>query len=341
MSQENRDYPPTDPDREGPPGDAAPRSAREPRFSAIDQEVDYEEPERDTDFAAFYDDEDDGEDEFEELNDPRREREGASIWSFEESDAAEEMDPDRSQAAPVGTPAADAAYDEDDAYDWQDEEYPDERDAGPRRWPVGMIIVGIVALILLGAGGYGVIQQRAAMEEEIRQLQAALAVSVSPEEVTASRSAVAEIERSNTELQDRLDALVVENRQLKGLVSGLESELQAQQEALARKPPAAPPPAKEVPPPTAPAAKPEKAAPAAAGEWFVNFGSYARRDTAEAWSGKLAPGAGQVVVSTGAVDGKTLYRVRVVGLASRDQAESIARQLEKAHDLPRLWVGRQ
>jgi cell division septation protein DedD len=338
MNQENRDYPPTDPDREGPPGQASPSSPREPRFSAIDQEVDYEEPDRDTDFAGFYDEED-GEEEFEDLTDTRGEREATSIWSFEEPDGEE--DQGRSKVSPRGTPSTDAAYDDDEAYDWEDEEYPDERDTGPRQWPVGMIIVGIVALVLLGAGGYGVIQQRAAMEEEIRQLQAALAVSVSPEEVAASRSAVAEVERSNSELQDRLDALVVENRQLKGLVSGLESELQAQQEALAKKPPAAPPPAKQVPPPAAPVAKPEKAAPAATGEWFVNFGSYARRDTAEVWSGKLDPRAGQVVVSTGTLDGKTLYRVRVVGLASREQAESIARQLEKAYDLPRLWVGRE
>ena len=142
---------------------------------------------------------------------------------------------------------------------------------------------------------------------------------------------------STEELQRKIDELT---KQLQVVQQQL-IELQAQQEALAKKPPAAPPPAKQVPPPAAPVAKPEKAAPAATGEWFVNFGSYARRDTAEVWSGKLDPRAGQVVVSTGTLDGKTLYRVRVVGLASREQAESIARQLEKAYDLPRLWVGRE
>jgi hypothetical protein len=77
------------------------------------------------------------------------------------------------------------------------------------------------------------------------------------------------------------------------------------------------------------------------GDWFVNFGSYTVRDTAGTWAAKLKPGAGRVVVLTGDREGKTFYRVRVVDLANRDQAESVARELEAAFDLSKLWVGRQ
>ena len=76
------------------------------------------------------------------------------------------------------------------------------------------------------------------------------------------------------------------------------------------------------------------------GSWFVNFGSYSKRPTAEAWTGRLKPAAGDVVVTTGEKSGRTFYRVRVINLASEEEANRIARKLEQAYQLPRLWVGR-
>ena len=38
-------------------------------------------------------------------------------------------------------------------------------------------------------------------------------------------------------------------------------------------------------------------------------------------------------------DGKTYYRVRVIGLADRDEGNKVARGLEKALGVSRLWVG--
>jgi cell division protein FtsN len=117
--------------------------------------------------------------------------------------------------------------------------------------------------------------------------------------------------------------------------------------AEAKPAPPAPTPVKsEAARPTAP--KPAAKAPtataagsAAATGWFVNFGSYTQLDTAESWAARLKPPSGSVAVVTGSKDGKTFYRVRVVELDNRDQAESIARQLEQEHQLSRLWVGKQ
>jgi cell division protein FtsN len=75
--------------------------------------------------------------------------------------------------------------------------------------------------------------------------------------------------------------------------------------------------------------------------WFVNFGSYTSKSLAISWSGKLRPVAGEVIVAPGSRDGKTFYRVRVVGLTSQDSARKVAQQLEADQQVSRLWVGKE
>ena len=62
-------------------------------------------------------------------------------------------------------------------------------------------------------------------------------------------------------------------------------------------------------------------------------------DVAESWAGKLQPSVGKVVVTSTARDGRTFYRVRVVGLADRAQAQKVATELQATHRVPPLWVG--
>jgi cell division septation protein DedD len=87
------------------------------------------------------------------------------------------------------------------------------------------------------------------------------------------------------------------------------------------------------------AASPTPSTPTASGNWFVNFGSYGQEDIARRWAGRLQPDAGRVIVTTGDKDGRTFYRVRVVGLASQEAANATARALERKYGLDRLWVG--
>jgi hypothetical protein len=73
----------------------------------------------------------------------------------------------------------------------------------------------------------------------------------------------------------------------------------------------------------------------------VNFGSYAARNMAETWATRLHPGAGKVVIAASTSDGKTLYRVRVVGLADREAARKVASKLEADMRVSELWVGKE
>jgi hypothetical protein len=219
-------------------------------------------------------------------------------------------------------------------------------DTPERALPVGMIVVVIIALVLLGIGGYGVVQQRAEMESEIRDLQARLATAVSPEEAEAERELQRQVQLENESLGTELEALTAENsalaEQLAELTAALEEKEAAaiaaaeQKAAQLRQAQAEQSAAKAKPRATAS----NPAATAVTGRWFVNFGSYAERPLADRWAARLSVDDGKVVVQTASAAGKTLYRVRVIDLGDQDAAERVATALERQYQLPRVWVGK-
>lgn len=204
-----------------------------------------------------------------------------------------------------------------------------------RRWPIAMLAIAAVAVILLAVGGYGVLSERSALEDEIRQLQAQLATAVSPEEARAGREAQQVIEQEKRALEAELSALQSENADLQAAMRDLEANLEEQEKAVETAVAAAEEAA-------AVAARSNTAATssAATGDWFVNFGSYARIDDARRWAGRLQVDSGKVVVQDARSQGRTIHRVRVVGLADKSTADRVAGQLETAHKLPKLWVGK-
>ncbi|MEM1114629.1 MAG: SPOR domain-containing protein [Pseudomonadota bacterium] len=242
-----------------------------------------------------------------------------------------------------------------EAEKWLAEEALDSEEESSTDWPIGLIAVAVVALLLLAAGGYGIMQQRAAAEDELRELRAALANTISRDEASENRQALRATELENTSLADSLATLQLENRQLQDTVAGLEAQLEVQREAAevaaaeaasaaaaaarsASRPAAKPAPV-TTPDPVPVSAAIDTAAPASG--WFVNFSSYSQRATAESWRARLAPGAGEVMIVPAEVGGRTVYRLRVVGLGSREEAEQVARGLEQAHGVSKLWVGEQ
>jgi cell division septation protein DedD len=325
-----------------------PRERREPVFSMFDGEEDYEEPERDTDYASRYIDDDDIEDapdltdetddldlDWEDDNETPRAASGLDEEEETPWEPDEEADELAADADTDERPPWESGESEDD----YDNDYAEESSS----WPLGMVAVGLVAIILLAAGGYGVLQQRAATAEEIRQLRAQLATATRPAEVKVDNAALSEARKENIELSMAMDSLKLENQRLTDTVAGLEAQLDAQQAALAMRPTPTPKPApKPAPKPVAPKPAPAETASnaPAAGGWFVNFGSYSQRATAESWAGKLKPASGRATVTTGSRDGKTFYRVRVVELSDKAAAEGVARQLESEHGLSKLWVGK-
>jgi len=354
------------------PLDSAPGDRRrEPVFTDFDDDEDYEESERDTDYASGGGEESDDEDDLEpfEGDDPdilssdwqvlgataggtggSRAR-SANPWDVEDASGPEEREIQavgRFSAEPEREP-----FDEDDEYeeedpdeDWDEDstdpdddakDYEPDGEDSNRGWPMGLVIVGLVALGLLIAGGYGVIQQRTAAEAEIRQLQARLATSASPAGVAASREALQEMEQRSLKDQATIEALTLDNRRLSDTTAGLEQQLKALQAAATTPVPATATPARATS--TGPGAAASRAN-TASGDWFVNFSSYSQRSVADSWAKKLAPSSGKAVVLPVTRDGQTLYRVRVVGLTSRAEAQEVAGQLQAAHKLPELWVDR-
>lgn len=337
-------------------------SRQEPSFSRLEElhEDGYEEPDRDTDFASGYrDDSVDDEAEYDE--------------AFSEDDDRERYIDGRSDAGDEPEQSLD-----DDSDNWLEQEgEPDDQHDDEQRWPMRLILVAIVAVALLAAGGYGVLQQRAATQAELNELRATLAVAAKPEDAGASRSALESLQQSYNKLSAQAEALTLENRRLTDTVAGLEAQLGAVQSVPAKpvvaqgepikgdsvtaqgtrtpdkpepKPaPAAMPvtPASEAvtQPPPAPAAAPaeakKRAASSPSGPWFVNFGTYATRNMADTWANRVQPIAGEVIVAPNEKDGRTLYRVRVIGLSDRESAQQVARKLETDLRVPPLWVGRE
>ena len=321
------------------------KQRQEPTFSRYDEDEAYEEPDRDADYTSgFHENDVEDDDEFDD-------------------DSPEEDEPDLFEDD-------DTEYDDDPAYDdeadtWQEKEsYFEQDDAPGQTWPLGLIAVAIVALVLLAAGGYGVMQQRAATENELRELRAALAIQENPTGPGANRDALEELQQAFDTLSAEAETLRLETRTLSDTVTGLEAQL-GKQQTLSPVPAVAaqaqPNTVNEsTPKPAQPTAAPAKtpaptvskpvesrtteakpATVATAGPWFVNFGSYATRNMAESWAARLHPDAGKVTIIPTTSDGRTLYRLRVIGLADRESAKQVARKLETSLRVSELWVGKE
>jgi cell division septation protein DedD len=301
-------------------------------------------------------------DEFEEYDEPDRDTGFASGFSADDVAEEEEFDdlftghdntgPSGSETGSTrsGATAAPEEIPDEEPEDWPgDDEYYEEETDDDAQWPLRMIAVAVVAVLLLVAGVYGVLQERAATQEELRELRATLATSADQADLRSSRDALRKLQQSYDALTAEAEALSQENRELRETIAGLEAQLPA---PTSSPPPssaaagdassAAPPPAT---PSVAPSAGNTKAAPESAasppGRWFVNFGSYTSRALAESWATRLHPAGGEVIVAPGSKDGRTYYRVRVVGLSDKKAADLVARQLESQLQVSRLWVGQE
>ena len=80
----------------------------------------------------------------------------------------------------------------------------------PNPGRLGLIAVAAVALMLLAAGGYGVIQERAEIEEELRQLRGTLTTVASLDDVGVSQKALQTLKQSYDGLTINAEALMRE-----------------------------------------------------------------------------------------------------------------------------------
>ncbi|NQX87372.1 MAG: SPOR domain-containing protein [Halioglobus sp.] len=316
------------------PGPADSAGQLYPAFGSFNNETleEYEEPERDTDYFSGYSAEDDDQEDL------------FPSWSGDRTSGA----PGEEPAAPVPLKAGVAAEEETDNPDTEwlddDEDYFDTDAGEGPSMPMRLIAIAVVACVLLIVGAYGVLQERAAMQKELRDLRASLATGVTAADVTEARDALRNLQQSYDSLAGEASVLSQENLELKEVIAALENT----QAVGAPGPGVSTPSAESLPDSTAATVdKPQAVAPepvvstTPVGPWFVNFGSYSSPDMAQNRAAKLSPGRGEVVVLPNTTGDRTYYRVRVVGLNDKKSAEAVARKLESESQVSNLWVGRQ
>ena len=150
-------------------------------------------------------------------------------------------------------------------------------------------------------------------------------------------------------MRAQVDALTSENTTLSEQVDTLKQQLEKANAAVTATSVAAetrPQPVRPSTPSSSSTASPtptptNTATSGGADGWFVNFGSYSQRAKAQEWAERLKPDSGTVIVAAADSSGTSVYRVRIIGLESRADAQRIAAQLERAHGLSKLWVGQQ
>ncbi len=314
-------------------------------FTANDN-YEYEEPDRDIDYSSGYSTYDEAEEEASKNADSDDEQQ--DVFYFDKE--GEEVD----EPDPLLTGEPD---------DWLDNKsvYGDEHKDKTQSWPLGLIAVAAVALMLLAAGSYGVIQERADVEKELRQLRETLTTVAGLEDTDVSRIALQSLQESYDGLSKNAEALMRENRRLSNRVAALQTQLDERQSLLQSRDdltndaipadtlPPAPDQADLTAAPGAPplvltdssAAAVKNPVTMPSGAWFVNVGSYSTRAAAKNWAAKVQPESGKVIVAASIREGRTFYRVRVIGLADKTAASQVARQLEAGLGTDKLWVGRE
>jgi cell division protein FtsN len=212
---------------------------------------------------------------------------------------------------------------------------PDAR-ATRSAWPM---LVGFVAVMLIAVGGWGLFEERAALQTRINELERSQSQAQSTTSVDTS--VLSALETDNAALKLQLDGLY---RDYELAVA----EITSLQEAREMTTTDAPEEDERV---SAVATKPEVSTPTSdteltldtdgvTGDWFVNVGAYSVPQSAENIAAQLADGGVDAVVQEISTDdGKVLFRVRVTGLSTREDARQVGNDLESRYGINPVWVG--
>jgi cell division septation protein DedD len=215
-----------------------------------------------------------------------------------------------------------------------------EHTAPPTRavWPM---VVGGIALLLIGVGGWDLFQERAALQDRINELEKSQARNRESEAVDAKT--VADLEVENAALKLELDTLYQDYNAAMAQLSNMPDNVEATGDSDDAQETVAP-----SEPPTALAAQdgePEgneesEAAAPGTGGWFINIGAYASAQSADTWVLRLQNSGYDVsVTEIQTPEGTTLNRVRLTGFDSKAAAKDVAQELELDYGTGPLWVG--
>jgi len=293
---------------------------------------------------------------------------GESLWPDVEGEPAgreEDIDDD--------DPDTDEDFDEDDFDDEDPEDEPDfeddelentpakngeaepgDRDTGPysdrdgdsgaapdasSERPVWPMLVGLVAVVLISVGGWGLFQERAALQARIAELERSQSKASSVNAVDAS--ALSALEADNASLKLQLDGLYRDYELAMAEIANLQDATDTAAQVAVDAPE---PSATDAEEPAATAAAPDALASPdadqAAGRWFVNVGAYSVAQSAENLAETLKGGGFDTIVQEVYTDdGSVLLRVRVIGLEEKSDAQQVAAELEASFGIGPVWVG--
>jgi cell division septation protein DedD len=307
---------------------------------------------------------------------PQTETDGQTSGDDETDDTADDEDSDREEDEDAlwaddddGDEDEGVDGEDEDDYEDQDEDYDEDEDEddfeddetaldaqssmpppAERRsaWPM---LVGGVAMVLIGFGGWDLYQERATLQARVVELERNQSRARQAVEVDAKTLAALEADNAALTLQlDNLyrdyDTAMAELAKLQsdaGEVADRNEESGANPDneatTVSESEDSGPVELESLSPAsTGPIS--DKNVAESAGEWFVNIGAYASEQSAENWSLRLQNSGYDVVVrEIQTAEGKTVTRVRLTGFGSKAAAQTVATELEADYGTGPLWVG--
>ena len=213
------------------------------------------------------------------------------------------------------------------------------------------MLVGGVALVLLGFGGWDLYQERATLRARVVELERNQSRAKQAVEVDAKT--LAALEADNAALTLQLDNIYRDYDTAMAELAKLQSDAEEvadrveenranpDYEAITFSESEASSPVElESLSPASTAPISDESVAGSSGDWFVNIGAYASEQSAENWSLRLQNSGYDVVVQEiQTAQGKTLTRVRLTGFGSKAAAQRLATALEADYGTGPLWVG--
>ncbi|MEL0006667.1 MAG: SPOR domain-containing protein, partial [Luminiphilus sp.] len=204
-------------------------------------------------------------------------------------------------------------------------------------WPM---LVGFVAVVLVAVGGWGLFEEKAALQARVNELERSQTLAQAN---TVDASMLSALETDNASLQLQLDSLYRDYELAMAEIAALQETTETAAVVTEASPEVALPETAE--PNAAPGIADSDTQPGssrATGSWFVNVGAFSVLQSAENLSARLnSAGFGAVVQETSTDAGKILYRVRVTGLSEKDDAQRVARELEASYGMGPVWIGQE
>jgi cell division septation protein DedD len=283
--------------------------------------------------AAITEDTDESdEDELEDDDDDWAEEDDESAES-DESDDPDDSDDLEDSDELEDQDDSDLSDGPDDEDDLVDSEMAESRPM----WPTA---VGLIAIVLLAIGGWGLYEERSTLQARIVELENSQAKARAS--ATIDPATLSALETDNAALKLQLEGLYRDYEVAMAEITSLQalaesaatadnsdnSDMTDYEEAdadgsMAEDASGAP-----------------EVSPATPGDWFVNIGAYSTPASAENWLARLESAGYNAVTQQVVIDdGRVLHRVRVVGFGSKAAAQTVAQALESEFGVTELWVG--